>query len=98
MEKLFTTTSLVSVLLSLTIRSTKCMTHIWHDKIQEKHNIGNTIAVLKSEGTKSLVERLYKADLAYSEIKDKYVECTSKEQFVEWLKGSGVRLKFGIRN
>ena len=92
MEKLFTTTFHVSVLSSLTIRDTKCMTRTWH-KIQQKYIVGSILADLKAEGTQSLAEQLYEAGLTYNEIKDRYIECASNKQFIEWLKFAGIRHK-----
>ena len=65
MEKLFTTTPLASVLSlsNLTIRSVNYVMSIYHDKVRKKKETDKLLGELKSEGTASLVKRLYAAGL-----------------------------------
>jgi len=95
MEKLFTTTPLVSVLSlsTLTIKTVNCMISRYHDYVREKEATGKLLGELKSDGTDKLAKRLYATGLTYSNVKDMYKESTSYETFSGDLKTAGIKYK-----
>ena len=93
MEKLFTSTALVSMLSSLTIWNFQLLLHAWNNKISKNNRVQQIIIGFKQDTTKKMAQRLEVLGLSYSYLKEQYESAKSMEEFVIWLKSIGLKYK-----
>ena len=93
MEKLFTSTPLVSMLSSLTIWNFQQLLQAWNDKINKNNRIQQIVIGFKQDTTKRMAQRLEMLGLSHTYLREQYDSAKSPEDFVKWLKSVGIKLK-----
>ena len=92
MVKLFTTTTLASLLSSMTVRNVQQMCNIWNENMQVYNRVQNLVVQFKQDSTKRMAERLDKLRLTYTYIKEQY-EASTDDKFSQWLHTVGISRK-----
>ena len=93
MERLFTSTLLVSLLSSLTIWSMQKLIQEWNIKEQKNNRIQQLVLGFKQDTTKSMAQRLELLGLSHEYLKVQYEWTPSQDDFVKWLRSVGVKHK-----
>ena len=91
MERLFTSTPLVSLLSTLTIWNMQKLIQEWNYKVQKNNRIQQLVIGFKQDTTKSMAKRLEMLGLSYDYLKAQYE--SSPESFVKWLCSVGIKYK-----
>ena len=79
MEKLFTSTPLVSILSSLTIWNFQQLLQAWNDKINKNNRIQQIVIGFKQDTTKRMAQRLEMFGLSYTYLREQYDSVKSPE-------------------
>ena len=91
MEKLFTSTPLVSMLSSLTVWKIPQLLQAWQDKINKNNRIQQIVIGFKQDTSKSMAQRLEILGLSYAYLAEQYKSAKSPKDFVKWLKSVDVK-------
>ena len=93
MERLFTSTPLVSLLSSLTIWSMHKIAQEWNGKVQKNNRIQELVIGFEKDIIKSMAQRLELLGLSYNYLKAQYESALSTDVYVKWLCSVGVKHK-----
>ena len=93
MEKIFTGSSLASILSELTIRGVDMLAKTCTLQVQTFKRVSKLLLMFRQAATKCMAKRLDERGLSYKHMLEQYKSVKSNDEYVQWLRSIGITRK-----